>query len=450
VVCLLFATLRKTLLPISDPDTWWHLRLGQEFQDSWSLAGPGQLSPFATRPWFATQWMPEVLASKFEQSFGLPGVAWLFGLGVVLLVFAVFLICRREADSLISAWVTGMCFLGTAMSVSPRPQMVSFLLLVVTTSAWVRTIRDLRPRWWLVPVTWLWACSHGMWFTGVIVGVATVFGLALDRRLEHRTAVRLAAVPLLSIAAAAVTPVGPKLLLAPLATSGMAPFVSEWAPPSFMSFGPAIAMAMVLATVTMWARHGNVPWSHIALVVVATGWILMSARTVALGALMMAPLLASTMQKSLPDRGPTRATRSEVGALIASGAAYLACLAVLVPSTAASPADVPNGLNPVLDDIHPRTVVLNAYELGGWLTWRHPDLAPVVDGMTDAYTTDYVAAFVSADAAEPGWQSFVKRSGAEYALLDVRSPLAAALSGRLHWERLNADEGYVMLKAPQG
>lgn len=59
--------------PITDPDTWWHLRLGEEFSGHWSLSNPGQLSPFGDRPWFATQWTLEVIAARLEQAFGLAG-----------------------------------------------------------------------------------------------------------------------------------------------------------------------------------------------------------------------------------------------------------------------------------------------------------------------------------------------------------------------------------------
>ncbi|MFP5335096.1 MAG: hypothetical protein ACLGIV_07275, partial [Actinomycetes bacterium] len=79
-LALLFAFVtRLAARPIDDPDTWWHLRLGEEFSTGWSLTDPGQLTPFATRPWFATQWLPEVVAWRVETWLGLPGVAWLHG-----------------------------------------------------------------------------------------------------------------------------------------------------------------------------------------------------------------------------------------------------------------------------------------------------------------------------------------------------------------------------------
>lgn len=448
LACLLLAVARATLRPLSDPDTWWHLRLGDEFWGTWSLADPGQLSPFATRPWFATQWIPELAASTFQDWFGLPGVAWLYSAGVIAVVVTAYLVCRREAGLLASVIAASFCFLGTSGSLSPRPQLVSFLLLAVVTGAWLRTTRDMRARWWLVPLTWFWACSHGMWFTGVAVGVAVIVGLALDGRLTRATAWRLSLVPALSVIAAAITPVGPKLLLAPLATSGMAPFVTEWAAPSFRTLPAAATMAMIIITVLTWGRRGAVPWSHLAVLVGAVGWTLLSARTIALGAVMMAPLLAGTMQSWLPVRPQPRTNKAERLTIVSAVAAGLVFLAAALPNTAAAPGKVPNALNDELDAIPRHTVVLNAYELGGWLTWRHPELAPVIDGMTDAYTVEHMTKYVSTVKAEEGWRDFVGATDSSYALVEQGSTLALALHQRLGWTTVGVDEGFVLLSRP--
>ena len=51
-----------------------------------------------------------------------------------------------------------------------RPQVLSYLLIALTVGAWLRTWDDGRLRWWLVPVTWLWAMLHGMWPIGIGLG----------------------------------------------------------------------------------------------------------------------------------------------------------------------------------------------------------------------------------------------------------------------------------------
>ena len=57
------------------------------------------------------------------------------------------------------------CSAASARSTS-RPQLVSFVLLPVVLAAWLQTERDLKPRWWLVPLMWVWSLCHGFWFIG--------------------------------------------------------------------------------------------------------------------------------------------------------------------------------------------------------------------------------------------------------------------------------------------
>ena len=77
---------------------------------------------------------------------------------------------------------------GASLSLTPRPHLVSFLFLAITLHAWLGTARDLRPRWWLIALGWVWACSHGMWLLGPMVGLAVIGGLLLESRLPDQDA----------------------------------------------------------------------------------------------------------------------------------------------------------------------------------------------------------------------------------------------------------------------
>src|SRR5690606_29999736 len=147
---------------------------------------------------------------------------------------------------------------------------------------WLQSAQDLRPRWWLIPVTWVWASSHGMWYLGVAIGILSVIGIALDSRLALRSVDRLLLVPTLSLVAAAVTPAGPSLLLAVVQTGDKWEFVTEWAPPNFLSLTPAASMLMVALVALIWARRSvRLSWHHLLLLLLATAMVLMSGRTVA-------------------------------------------------------------------------------------------------------------------------------------------------------------------------
>ena len=83
-----------------------------------------------------------------------PGVAWLYGVTLLAIVGLLYLVCRRRASPTVAAIVTGISVVGMSGTLAPRPQLVSFALILVVTDAWLRTTSDGKPRWWLIPLTW--------------------------------------------------------------------------------------------------------------------------------------------------------------------------------------------------------------------------------------------------------------------------------------------------------
>ena len=360
---------RQGFRPIGDPDTWWHLRLGDDIWWTWNFTDPAPWTRFATEHRVTTHWLPELVASRFEHLYGLPGVVWLSCAGFVILAAVLYRVCRREADILAAFVATLVAFLGMSATLTPRPQLVSFILLLIVTSAWLRTARDLRPRWWLIPVSWLWACSHGMWFSGIVVGAVVVVGLILDRRIRGVIALKMLAIPVTSLLAAAIAPAGPGLLFSPFAVGGITKYITEWATPSIHDLSPAATAVTIGVVALTWARGNQVAWTNIGLLLVATWWALLSARTVTLGAAMTAPLMAAALQSLLPDRAPAL-SRREVATLGGGVLACLATVALLLPGSTGTPANVPNALNASLDRLPPHTAIFNDSALDERLRWR--------------------------------------------------------------------------------
>jgi hypothetical protein len=119
-------------------------------------------------------------------------------------------------------------------------------------------------------------------------------------------------------------------------------------------------------------------------------------------------------------------------------------VAAIVPRTAAHPAGVPTRLDAELDALG-ESVVFNSYELGGWLRWRHPELEPVVDGMTEAYSFGHLSTYGVAQAAAPGWREAFDNWSVDAALLSDDSSLTLALVEQEGWVILEQDAGYTLL-----
>jgi len=368
---------------------------------------------------------------------------------MLLLLTAVLWSTRRVSGAVPSLLAAFASVLAAGEGMTERPQAISFVLLAVTVGAWWRTAEDLKPRWWLIPLTWLWAMSHGLWVVGLALGVVIVASLAIDHRLDRRQGGRLLAIPALALVAAALTPVGPRLLLTPLTVGANgSDFVGEWQPTSIRDPYAILALAMLAVVLLAWIRSRSVPpWWQIVLAALSLVSTLAMTRTIAVGAVLAAPLLAQALQQHLRTSVEPVTLRDVLGWL----ALVLAAAVIAVPVSATiaeTPVGVPQGLRPQLSAIPAGTVILCEDDKTGWLLWAEPQLAPAIDIRTELYSHAHLAAYVRTMAVEPGWQDFLKSTRSTYALVATESPIATALRERLGWQPLGTDSGFVLLAAP--
>jgi len=434
--------------PVSDPSPWLHLKIGAFLLKGGRFGLPDPWAPFASRAYVPTEWLPAIIGQEIYQAVGLPGIAWMRCAGILALLSALVWCARRSADTVTALLIALVAVGGAYEGLTERPQLVGFVFLAVAVGAWWRSALDLKPRWWLVPMTWVWACSHGLWSVGVAVGLVVIGGLLLDRRLNRACAIRLLAIPLLSLAAAGLTPLGPSLLLTPLAVGRNASeFVGEWQSTSVHDPYAGVTLAMFALVILSWVRMGRrPPWWQIGLLLTGVAATLAMARTIAVGAIIAAPLLAHEIQlyRDRPVAPTTRRSCSVWAALIMVA---LVAAAPLSAARAQQPSSVPQALMPQLSAIPSGTVVLALGDISGWLFWAEPGVKPVLDPRIEIYPAAHVRAFVSAMAAGPGWRQFVNRTAARYALVLTGSPIATALVERAGWAQIGKDAGYVLLKA---
>jgi len=443
-----FIAVLRMVQPVRDPDTFWHLAAGDHLRRTWSFSGSDPWSTMSPQPWRLHEWLPELLMSLTQQVFGLPGVSWLLPLGAAAIALCLWVVVRREAPLLVTAIVLVGALVGMSGSLSLRPQLVSFALVVVTTGAWLATRRDGRARWWLVPLTWVWACSHGMWFVGVVVGIVALVGLFLEGVARGRAWLRLALVPLGSLVAAAVTPVGPALLTAPFAVREYARFVTEWRSPALTDIAFIAFLVSAAVTLLIWSRERRrTPWTEILLVGLAVGFALLYVRTVAVGAAMLAPMTAMAIARvaRLP-REPLH--RREVALTVGLTASALAVAAFLAPARGAQPEWGPNDLDRQLAALPAATVLCNDYGSGGWLIWKHPNVRPAIDGRTEVYAVSHVEAYMTFQSAGPGWDAYLEQTGCRWALVPSDLPVAEALVRQSRWTVAARGSTYSLLRSP--
>ncbi len=149
---------------LEDCDTGWHIRTGDyiraaghvPYTDPFSFSKAGQ-------PWFAWEWLTDVILSGLHSVWGLKGIV-LFA--TLLLVAAIAVLLRTMVAAGVSAIVALPLALLATGSASihylARPHLVTILLMAIASGMLIRDRRHASWRiWLLVPLTALWANLHG-------------------------------------------------------------------------------------------------------------------------------------------------------------------------------------------------------------------------------------------------------------------------------------------------
>jgi hypothetical protein len=431
---------------VSDPDTFWHIRAGDFLRSTGQFSGPEPWSPFSSNPWVLHEWLPELAFSVANERAGLPGVAWVWYAMTLGVAVALYLSCRSQGPAVLAALATVLGLLGMWASLSPRPQMATFAFAAVATATWLTSSKDGRRRWWLVPLTGVWACSHGMWFVSPMLGVATVIGLSFQPS-RRRDARRLTPVALSCLVIGAVTPVGPQLLTAPLSVSGYTWFVSEWDPPRLASPPVLATLLLLVATAVTWARSGRrTEPAAILLWLIAVAWTLMYTRTVAVGAAVAAPIFVSALSDRIGfgvRRLPHGSRKAVIWTLASTVVASSLMALLLLPASTAT-AGMPTGLDAALNRLPAGTVVFNEYGFGGWLRYAHPNVVPVIDERTEVFSQSYIERYLTARGSSTKWTEFARETGSTAALVPEDSAVAAALDRSGTWRVAGSDAGLVL------
>lgn len=444
--------------PISDPSPWLHLKVGEFLLHGHRFGSPDPFAPFTVTTYQPTQWLPSVLSAVLYDHLGPASVSWVRAAGISCFLLALVWASRQVSRPSVALGAALLALAGSWPSLTERPQLLGFVMVVVTVAAWWRTAHDGRARWWLVPFTWLAACVHGVWAMGLGLGFMIVVGLVLQGLFTPRQRNRLIMLLAACLVAAAVTPLGPRLVLSPFTVGGNArQFVSEWMASSARTPSVALTLVVLTCVVAMWVRREQRPpvW-QLLLWVTAVLLVLVMQRTVAIGAIVAALLLAETTEAfvtaSVAGSGGSAARRRpwRYEPWVLGGATALAV--VLAMPLAALRGDAPRGvptqLLSKLQALPAGTRVISDGDLSGWLMFEAPQVRPVFDIRVEVYSPTHIRGFIDALAAKPGWAAYLSRTQTRAAIIKADAPLVSAVADQWHWHSAGSDAGYVLLEAP--
>jgi hypothetical protein len=265
--------------PLGDADIGWHIRTGEQILATHSLP---RTDPFSStmqgQPWFAWEWLYDLLLGILHHACGLNGVVWLCALFVAA-IFALLLsqLLQRGTGLLLAIVLMLLAEAASTIHLYARPHIVSWLfslLWFVALEKWERwegCEHGHPPRWlrWFFPASMLlWVNLHGGWLFGIALLGIYAFAAFVERwrtpeafaaiRAAHR-ARTIALAWVASAVATLMNPYGWRLhahIYHYLTDRYLMNRIGEFKSPDFHGWAPrCFAIILVLVLIAFWGNR---------------------------------------------------------------------------------------------------------------------------------------------------------------------------------------------------
>lgn len=462
-------------LLLVDGDTGWHIRTGEWILEHRSFVHRDLFSfSKAGEPWFAWEWLADVVFAWIHSAGGLK---WLALLGLAAGGIYCGLIFLHMLWQGARMWVAlPLAFLGfsaATLHLLARPHM--FTMLLVPAVAWWIQADLRRPRasiWLLVPLTVLWTNLHGGWLALIALLGLTAAGLGAEAGLgvrRWRDALRYAALTAACLAASLVNPYGWRLhahTASYLRADYIRNIVGEFRAPSFrgepMLHYELVLLGALAVCGLLVARRQMVPalwtlfWAHASL---------QSARHIPLFAAVALPFLAAEIQRWWDWWAARHGRRSALAVLDELGremepelrrlswwpaAALALALAGVLPFPAV--ADFPEERFPVkMVNRHEALLrgarILTQDQWADYLIYRfHPAVKVFFDGRSDFYGREIAMEYLNTMNGNHRWRAVLDKYRFDTVLLPPDLALTTLLKESGDWSVVDDDGTAVLFR----
>jgi len=464
---------------LSDPDVWWHIRLGD-----WIIAHhqipAGELFAYTAfgNPLVAHEWLSETIFAALAAVGGLFLVTVLMGLVAWSAMVATLLRGRlRGAGPVVLAVGLALGARSAETVLGTRPQVFTFALVCWTLWIAESYLRSGGRRVWLLPPLFLlWANLHAGFIAGVGFLVIVVVVEVMKRRWSlgavapRRRITVLAAAVGASILAACINPYGPWLFIFAATTGATerAKGIIEWQSPNFADPAMWVLLALLLTfaalTIGVIARPSLRRYFELrdlALAAVGAALALTSVRNTAICvAVMIPPWMAMTagVVRSFEARRERRQPVARAGrsapvmgvALIAVGLVGVGAVGARVAQSA-SPAGIaasyPSCATALLARSPTTQRVFTAYGTGGFVihgAWPRASVYEYGESISlgTAVFDDYLRIAAGATTTPTAMQLLT--SSDTTAVLYSKGALTAELSATPGWTLVADDDGMLL------
>jgi hypothetical protein len=466
---------------LNDAGIGWHIRTGQQILATHSIP---RTDPFSSsmsgQPWFAWEWLYDVIVGLLESKLGLNGIVW-FTAVVIAAVFAwLFRLSRARGTNLTVAFVLTLLAISASMiHFLARPHVLSWLfalawfwILDSTERSSLSPRSGVRSAWlWFLPLSMLlWVNLHGGFLLGFVL--LAIFWLAAlwtwlrakDIRIEesfrkiaagHRLR-KLTLIGMLSIAASFVNPYGWTLhahILSYLSNRFLMNHIEEFQSPNFHGLAPRCFLVLLLiAIATIAARDERLRLSEALVTLFAVYSGLYAARNIPVSSILlvviMAPRVCSATRPAFMQRmsAVDARARGHLWPIVAT----LALLAIAlnggrfasnqVINAQFSPQRMPVEAVNYLKQAGVSSPVLSPDYWGGYLIYRlYPDTKVVIDDRHDFYGEAFLERYIRMIHLEPAWQDFLKEQRPAVLVLPNSAAVSQILRQTPDWRPVYSD-----------
>ena len=315
---IFWAVLAGTLskFPLADPDIGWHIRTGEQILATRAIPRTDLYSStMHGQPWFAWEWLYDLLLGILHRACGLNGVAWLCAV-VVASAFTLLLsqLLRRGTGLLLAITLMLLAQAAATIHLFARPHIVSWLFVLLWFIGLEQWQDGCASRWlpWFFPASiLLWVNLHGGWLFGLaLLAIYALASVVESLRVPDAITVIRAAQRartmtrawVLSAAATLVNPFGWNLhahIYRYLTDRYLMNRIAEFRSPDFHGWAQRCFGTILLLTLFAIAgRRRSVRLSNLLVVLLAVYAGLLSSRNIPLSAMLLALIIGPLLWES--------------------------------------------------------------------------------------------------------------------------------------------------------
>jgi hypothetical protein len=206
------------------------------------------------RNWVVQSWFASLLYATSDELAGAAGIRLLTAVTCGAIGVVAWRLTRPAASLIPRVALVGAVLTIGATTWSSRPFLFGLLCFALTVLA---AEGGLDPRW-LIPIGWFWVNTHGSFPLGVVAIALLAAGRLLDGERPDTELRTLKWAVGGIVVGGIVNPVGPSLLVFPIAMLGRSDVLSniiEWQSPDFSDTWARVFLLMVLAGIVAIARR---------------------------------------------------------------------------------------------------------------------------------------------------------------------------------------------------